>query len=868
MTTDLIHRTYVSRHATRYVGLLVLLVLFAACSSKSKPEADAIDSVTELGDTARILDVGPDRRSTADIRPDTTPAPTLVAKQVESEDELIPGPLAVGRIGDFLLRNDHLAVIIGHPEHSIWGPSGGGIIDAAPSFREDKFEELFPIVGLIRAVRVDTVEVVEDGSKGKAVVRVKGTDAGVPLIDAVLHTPKMGLDVTVEYRLGPDDRWVTIVTSVVNNGEETVFAFLGDGVVFGETVRRFAAGVGYDDDSMTTAGKLAFVGADTYDVTYMLAPKAPAKVSIALTQADLIPLSYSEANLDPGESKSVVRYFFVTHDRCLRAVVHDRIRQGLPVTGFKSQVDLSGEWTDYDYRQIRFTVNDENGFVGSFNPASNGQMAGAVPSGTYEITADGPGIVHHVWHEELNVGGAELALPAFEPTSPARLETAVKCVEGEKTGPCPGRLTLAPGKEADINAHPSYTFNVHSGESAEWVVPGEYTVTVSRGFEFSICREPVVLVAGESTPYECTLKQVVDTDGFISADLHVHSEYSIDSNLERHERVAALVAEGVEFFASTDHDVFTDFAGVIEEMNLTGLLRSSVGNEVSPLYGHLNALGSVPKNWDYFEVEWVYYDQQGEVEGMRQLPEVYVELKEEFQTHIVQINHPRCTQAFFDYIKYDPDLGPEAVDPAKFTVDSFDALEVWNSHDDLHDFMEETLLDWYSLLNRGINKPATGNSDSHEVTQYVGHPRNFVQTDAMDDESVYGAIKAFRNVVSGGPFVTFEIDGKGSGQTVVKGESKPDVYIKVQAPDWMSVDFVRLVCNGETVEEWAVEQTGEVVRFDEHYALALDKDAWCHVIAGDLDTHLAPVYRGRVPIALTNPVWIDVDGSGFEPPVK
>ncbi len=82
---------------------------------------------------------------------------------------------------------------------------------------------------------------------------------------------------------------------------------------------------------------------------------------------------------------------------------------------------------------------------------------------------------------------------------------------------------------------------------------------MSRGIEYGIYVErDVTLAPGRTFQLDATLVREVDTRGWMSADMHLHSEPSFDSGMALPRRVATVAAEGVEFAVSTDHDVETD----------------------------------------------------------------------------------------------------------------------------------------------------------------------------------------------------------------------------------------------------------------------------------------------------------------------
>jgi hypothetical protein len=99
------------------------------------------------------------------------------AKRVGSRTELIGGPSALGEVGDFLLENEHIRVVIQDKGFSRgFGIHGGSLIDidrvrateggtSAGGRGRDQFGEMFPIA-FLQALEPDAVEVLNDGADG------------------------------------------------------------------------------------------------------------------------------------------------------------------------------------------------------------------------------------------------------------------------------------------------------------------------------------------------------------------------------------------------------------------------------------------------------------------------------------------------------------------------------------------------------------------------------------------------------------------------------------------------------------------------------------------------------------------------------
>ena len=126
------------------------------------------------------------------------------------------------------------------------------------------------------------------------------------------------------------------------------------------------------------------------------------------------------------------------------------------------------------------------------------------------------------------------------------------------------------------------------GRGRVQLAPGRYQAIATRGLEYEMgLSEPFRVDEATGAEIELQVVRSVDTTGWISADFHVHGEASHDSGVSRVDRVGTMVAEGVEFFAATDHDYIVDYAPTVEALGMGEWVQSATGVEVTTVeVGH------------------------------------------------------------------------------------------------------------------------------------------------------------------------------------------------------------------------------------------------------------------------------------------
>jgi hypothetical protein len=487
--------------------------------------------------------------------------------------------------------------------------------------------------------------------------------------------------------------------------------------------------------------------------------------------------------------------------------------------------------------------------------AGDGELT--LPDGCFQMRLTAPGHTSSAWFSTSAAFGRTLPAAGrlrFSVTEkgggaiPARV-----LVRGVKSQPDPS-WGDDPNRGAALNV-----VYAETGEGERPVPPGKYKVTVDRGFEYTAVEKEITVVAGKTTELAAELERVVDTKGFIAADLHLHAMPSPDAPQPLADRVRALVAGGIEVGVATDHNKVTDYKPVIAELKVGRWLASIVGDEVTtrdPAYGHFNAfpLPAGAEPIPYRTVTPAAIFAAARAAGSLG-PDT-----------VVQVNHPRMGGiGYFDLLRFDREDVAGWHKRVPLADLSFDAIEVFNGdHYALINKVEECMRDWYALLDAGHRVTATGNSDSHKLAFHeAGVPRNLVAVAkddpaALDERAFIEAVRRGRVVVSSGPFIRLEAGGKGIGETIPAGQT--EIGIVVDAPPWVDLDRVELVRRGELIGIWnGPFQKGKPKgphRFEISTSRALEKGDWIIAIARGTKP-MTYLHRPNArPFAFTNPIWV------------
>jgi hypothetical protein len=406
--------------------------------------------------------------------------------------------------------------------------------------------------------------------------------------------------------------------------------------------------------------------------------------------------------------------------------------------------------------------------------------------------------------------------------------------------------------------------------------PGKYYVILSHGPEHDAAYRSIALKEGEAIRVSASLPRVVNSAGWISADFHNHSTESGDNTTETESRLVCLAAEGVEFAASTEHNRIVTYKDRLKALGLDKLVATSDGIELtaSPLpIMHHNAFPLVEKPHTQ--------DGGGPITGPAPLAQIRRLFDHDAGAEkLVQQNHPDIGWLFYDADGDGvPDLG---FGTYKFTH----VIEAWAPGIlDLKptrtlglEVRNNVIFNWLQLLNQGFRIPGVANTDAHYCVNESGQIRNYVKS-PTDDPAEIRELDVVREskkghlVMTNGPFLDVSLNGALPGDEL-RLEGAGTLNVRVECPNWLDVDRVQVLVNGRTDPGLNFTRSANPGMFHHgpvvfREAIRLDLKADAHIIVVAVGEHstLGPVMGQSVeaPCAVSNPIFLDVDGGGFTP---
>ncbi len=838
------------------------------------------------------------------------------AGRIDSPGVALTGPDALGRQGDYFLQSNRAAFIIeGLDRINTYYYYGGILIDAvamegSQQACPEQFEELGLFIGEVnkddlratgvRAFRGERIEILNDGSDGEAaVIRAYGTDDFFWLVELELfkmtynslNTPKhytrpLGLELFVDYILEPDSRVLRIEFNIKNKGDEHRHIFTGAGAFFGDsTVNRY-----YHDGLMYLADfsihrNLPYLVSSSSNGAWAFGMK---DASLGASNISGFDIFFDTRQLmrrielapagRPGNATKVVHLMAVGESDFNSALVSLHRENPAPIRGWDIVMEsLSGKAVDAKTKNpvqgatVEVEVRNRLGqwtFLDGFITDEQGEFSGKVPDlgRKYRLiaTKEGRNDPLPLYFSLQKQDHLELE---FSPPGHLRYQ-----VKDEKGDDLPAKIGLYQDD--------GLIKTIHTGAAPGLapLKPGAYQFNVTRGYEYVPYNGEIKVLPGGTAFILAELEHVVDTAGFLSADMHVHAGPSGDNYISIPQRILTVAAEGLDVVVATDHEAVIPWQPAVEETGLQDWVATVLGEEVTAtIPEHINMFAVEPR----FDID----ARGGPVRwyGM-DIAEVYRTIRQR-GADIVQLNHPL---GYFEMIEYNLATGKAELDhPEYIGLEPGDSLWSW----DLDSFEFQNGCDpvfgkampkrkagtfeyWMSFLNLGHRVTAVANSDAHDYS-LPGHPRTYFSSPAgtaaeFHKDMLTGAIKEGIALTSTGAFAEVRVNRQaGMGDTLVTSLDSVNLWIRIQAIPEIDVTHFKVFLNCDQVMNVSVKDSEKVIKYEGELEVPISRDS--HIVVMGFGKNRLPKGMDQfdpfgVPRFATNPIYIDHGGDGYTPP--
>ncbi len=799
------------------------------------------------------------------LLPTVSAAPQALEISLQQKQLLLEGREADGILGDFLLRNNLVEAIVSgnlpdrRPNMSnFYGADGitpGCLYDLGTRGKGDDQLTIFSPGG--QKGRVSWVKVSKDGGP---------TSDGVAEIEChVSPALNRGLAVTHRYRMKDGWHGVEIETEWENTSTEKISLPVED-IRKSFSTTGIANGIIWGD-AVDPADKAAYA-VDVGEETVSLEPKAK-KISVRFLAIGNSPLAALSRHWERNGETSAVEFTLTEADGTTPAP------------------------------KARALLKIDGGHEIPLYPEENGRVAVRLKSGKYSVKFEEIG--RETVSQTFEVLSGNPAKVAGKLPGQAGVKFAMKDDQGRST-PCKAMFVPLDPKAKKLNLGPNNRahgcvdqWHSATGDFFVALPPGKYQITVARGPEYDVVRKELTVPPAARSEFAEILTRSVNTAGWISADFHNHTTQSGDNTCGVPDRLINLAAEHIEFAPTTEHNRLYDWAPELRRMGLDRHVATVPGMELTGSNEHLNAFPFLPEPGKQDQGA-PKYDLDARISAL-----TLRHWQKGDPDRYVQVNHPQLTRCFHDR-DWDGVADEGFVGVGQF----IDLWEVENTMDDgilqtapfrvFKDANKPTQRKarwngeflWLQLLNQGHRIRGIAAADAHTVYgNGVGGWRNYYPSTSDEPATINWreitqAAKRGAGLITNGPFLeAWDANGKafGGGEASLQADKGTlSVRVKVQTPNWVTVDRVLFLINGRQVPEalWTRKTHPEMftpatsgVIFDQKLTLNLKQDAHVILVAYGLGQNLEKGFgtsaqHALQPCAYLNPVWLDVDGGGFK----
>lgn len=815
----------------------------------------------------------------------------LATLSPENWDTLAPQGKEVDAIyGDYVLRNDRLILVVGRPNAERHAnltvkSVGGALLDMTLVDRQnDQLSAYYPGGSRFAFVAADAVT----AWTVDPALAVRGGDPKLSGRQVVLQCESQAVEgrphCSVRYTLEDGQPYVVVETLLANRSDKPVTEELVDAI---RADRVFEFGQAEESKTFWAHdewfGQAYGVQVDGYEIK---------RDKLLL----LVRGGESKATIAPGETLTIRRRIFAAdHLLALRGVAL-RTAGGNVAPRRVEVVDPAGP-----VAHAKVTLRRGDSVYGSGRSNAAGQLQFDLPSGDFSAVIEAQGrpaaTIAVASTESTTVKMAACGYVAAQVTDNAGKPIPCKVAffaAGQKelypkgpNGKYDPKLAVPYfGPDAGVAAIHNLVYTA-DGRFRQEIPPGRYEVIVMCGPEYNAVTTTIDVAAGTDTPLVAKLARVVDTSGWISADFHSHASPSGDNVSSQVGRVLNLLGEHVEFAPCTEHARVDTYDAALRWLKAERLLGTCAGIELtgSPLpINHQNAFPLLHKP----------RTQNGggpttDINPVTQIARLA--LWDNKSDKLVQQNHPNLAQ-----ILSDKDLDGKADGGFAKMLGFMDVVEV---HPPEEIFVDEnpakpgsnTMRRWLRLLNLGYRIPGVVNTDAHYNFHGSGWLRNYLRSPDTDDPArinpldVAHEAEAGHVTITNGPFLQVEVVADEPREKPARGIvgdlvpaplGKVHLRIRVQCANWLDVNRVQVFANGRPMDGGNFTRRSHpelfadgVVKFSAQLPLTLAADTHLVVAtAGEgltIGRYYGPDHEKTMPVAVGNPIFVDVGGDGFKP---
>lgn len=809
------------------------------------------------------------------------PVVELVRLSEANWDEYAPLGKEVDAIyGDYVLRNDRLIAVVANPIASRHASMrtrnvGGGLIDLTRrDVQSDQLSALYPWT---QELPLRSATIVSANGKQAVLVCQTVTEQGKPTAE-VRYTLEAGWD------------WILVETVLTNTTAEPLTMDLRDEVRAEQT---FTAG-------SDGTGSLVWVDDKWFGQAYGFVPEGHQVSHSRRARGDKLlfrnmnphQLRYTAeetqgVTLQPGAAYTLRRRVICAVDALQVRSVANTLRGISQSQIHLLTVDPSGPVAGAD---VDVSVDTQT--YGTGRTDADGVLDFSLPLGQYNVKVSALGRTS----QSLQLDATSDAQPRIELDAPGYVAAQITDEQG---GPIPCKVqfigrdgTADPfffppqGEHAVMNVYYS-----QNGAFRQALPPGKYDVVISYGPEYDAVFTSLEARRGVDTPLRAKLIRTVDTNGWVSADFHSHSSPSGDNTSSQYGRVLNLLCEHIEFAPCTEHNRLSTYVPHLRRLQAEHLMATTTGIELTSSPGsvtHANAFPLILKP-HIQDGGAQAANRSGALRPEEHLVQIErLALWDNGSEKIVQQNHPNIIRLLFDE---DLDGQPDAGYRKQLAY--MDVIEV----EPLHNILEPPAVEeglntggnrihsWLQMLNQGYRVPGVANTDSHYNFHGSGWLRNYIKSPTDDPAriktlDIVHETERGHIILTNGPFLQVNLQpADGSGEPAIAGDElvvqggHATLHVRVQCPNWFDIDRIQVFLNGRpdpqlnfTRKTTADRFSDRVVKFDQTIQLELKEDTHVIVVAVGENSEVIGENQAMVtPIAISNPIYVDVDGQGFQP---